>query len=361
MTVVTTKPARSELCTDAALPRERLAQLKKVAARYAVAITPAMADLIDPADPHDPIARQFVPDARELETSAEERGDPIGDHAHSPVEGIVHRYPDRVLLTPILHCPVYCRYCFRREVVGGEEAVLGEADLTRALAYIGENRAIWEVILTGGDPLMLPAARIARLIAALTEIGHVRTIRIHSRVPVSDPARIGPALIEALDCDKALWIAVHCNHPRELGEPARSALRRLAKAGIPLLGQSVLLKGVNDDAQTLEALFRAMVECRIKPYYLHHPDLAEGTGHFRPTIAEGQALVRHLRGRLSGLAQPDYVLDIPGGFGKVPIGPSYLEGDGVEDWQGRRHVYPPAPPGPESVEAQARAPRSPGA
>ncbi|HEY1720170.1 MAG TPA: lysine-2,3-aminomutase-like protein [Magnetospirillaceae bacterium] len=328
----------TELAAAGAIAPERIAAIDQVAARYAVSVTPALLDVMDAGDATDPIARQFIPDEAELETAPNELHDPIGDLSHSPVKGIVHRYPDRVLLTPLLTCPVYCRYCFRRERVGQEKA-LGAVELEAALDYIRSHDAIWEVILTGGDPLMLPPARIAATIAALNAIPHVRTIRIHSRVPVADPARITPELIAALDGAKPVWLAVHVNHARELSDTARAACTRLAKAGVPLIGQTVLLKGVNDDPATMEALLRAMVETRIKPYYLHHLDLAPGTGHFRTTIDAGQALMKSLRGRVSGLCQPEYVLDIPGGHGKAPIGPVYQDGGMIEDWQGGRHDY----------------------
>lgn len=337
-------PARRTLHTGAELAaagmieEARIAEIDQVAARYAVSVTPVLLDLMDAGNVADPIARQFIPDAAELEAAPTELRDPIGDLSHSPVKGIVHRYPDRVLLTPLLTCPVYCRYCFRRERVGQEKA-LNAAELAAALDYIRAHDAIWEVILTGGDPLMLPVAPIRDLIAALAAIPHVRTIRIHSRVPVADPARITPELIDALDATKPVWLAVHVNHPRELSDAARTACTRLAKSGVPLVGQTVLLKDVNDDAATMEALLRAMVETRIKPYYLHHLDLAPGTGHFRTSIEAGQILMRQLRGRVSGLCQPEYVLDIPGGHGKAPIGPVYREGGTVEDWQGGRHIY----------------------
>ena len=330
----------TELADAGLVAPEAIAAIDAVAAHYAVSVTPALAGLIDPSDADDPVARQFVPDAAELEAAPGERPDPIGDQAHSPVKGIVHRYPDRALLTPLLTCPVYCRYCFRRERVGQEKA-LAEAELVVALDYIRAHEELWEIILTGGDPLMLPPARMAAIIAALDAIPHVRTIRIHSRVPVADPARIDAAMLKALDAAKPVWVAVHCNHARELAAEARAACARLAKAGIPLVGQTVLLKGVNDDPATMEALLRAMVESRIKPYYLHHLDAAPGTGHFRTSIAAGQALMRGLRGRVSGLCQPGYVLDIPGGHGKSPIGPGYLEGGTIEDWQGHTHPLGP--------------------
>ncbi|MSP89490.1 MAG: lysine-2,3-aminomutase-like protein [Alphaproteobacteria bacterium] len=331
---------------DAGLARDdQRAALDAVALRFTVAVTPDMIDLIDPADPADPIARQFAPDPAELTLRPGESGDPIGDEAHSPVKGIVHRYPDRVLLKPLHTCPVYCRFCFRREMVGPGAKALSAAELNAALDYIGTHKEIWEVIVTGGDPFMLSTRRLSTIMAALGRIPHVAVIRFHTRVPVAEPARVTPDLVAALKSDKAVYVAIHCNHARELTPAARQACRRLGRAGIPLLGQSVLLKGVNDNPATLEALMRALVAARIKPYYLHHGDLARGTGHFRTTIEEGQALMRALRGRVSGLCQPSYVLDLPGGHGKVPVGPGYLNraGDGgytVEDYRGRRHAYP---------------------
>jgi len=325
-----------------------IAALEQVAARYAVAITPAMAALIDPADPDDPIARQFVPDAAELEVRPGERADPIGDDAFSPVEGIVHRYPDRVLLKLVHTCPVYCRFCFRREMVGpGRRPGLTAQARAAAYAYIRDRPGIWEVILTGGDPLVLPPPRLRAAVRALAAIDHVKIIRIHTRVPAVAPERVTADMIAALKGPgKATYVALHANHPVELTAAARAACARIIDAGIPMLSQSVLLKGVNDDVETLSALMRAFVECRIKPYYLHHADLAPGTSHLRASIAEGQALMRELRGRVSGLCQPTYMLDIPGGAGKVPVGPSYVSPaiGGRHDVQaddGRRHAYPP--------------------
>ena len=324
--------------------RDRLAALQEIAARYAVAITPAMADLIDRSDAHDPVARQFVPDARELNLSPLESGDPIGDEAFSPVEGIVHRYPDRVLLKLVNACAVYCRFCFRREMVGPGRGGLKPRALAAALDYIAGCPQIWEVILTGGDPLVLSARRLADVVRRLSAIAHVKVIRVHTRVPVVAPERIDAALVRALRApEKASFVVLHANHPRELTKQARSACARLVDAGVPMLAQTVLLRGVNDDPETLGALMRALVESRVKPYYLHHADLAPGTAHLRTGIAEGQALMRALRGRYSGLCQPQYVLDIPGGHGKSPIGPNYLSADGstIEDFNGRRHRYPP--------------------
>ena len=303
-----------------------------------------MADLIDAADPLDPIARQFVPDARELQQSPQDRADPIGDDAFSPVEGIVHRYPDRVLLKIVNACAVYCRFCFRREMVGPGRGGLSAAALAAALAYIRAHPQIWEVILSGGDPLVLSARRLKDVVASLAAIDHVKVIRVHTRVPAVAPERISTALVRALRArEKATFVVLHVNHPRELTKQARAACARFIDAGIPMLSQSVLLRGVNDDVETLGLLMRSLVESRIKPYYLHHADLAPGTAHLRTTIAEGQVLMRGLRGRYSGLCQPAYVLDIPDGHGKSPIGPNYLTEGGtlIEDFQGRRHEYPP--------------------
>ena len=319
--------------------------LGAVAARYAVSITPALADLIDVADPCDPIARQFVPSAEELESQPGELADPIGDDVHSPIEGIVHRYPDRVLLKPVHVCAVYCRFCFRREAVGpGKAEALSPAALERALDYIRAQPEIWEVILSGGDPLVMSPRRLREITDALAGIDHVRIVRVHTRLPVADPERITPDVVDALKASgKTTWLVLHANHARELTPSARSACARIIDAGIPMLSQSVLLRGVNDDPASLEALMRALVESRIKPYYLHHGDLAPGTSHLRTSITEGQDLMRAMRGRVSGLCQPTYVLDIPGGHGKSPIGPRYLDDtDGaalVEDWQGQRHRY----------------------
>ena len=322
---------------------ERLPALERVAAQYAVALTPAMAELVDQA--HDPIARQFLPSEAELDVRPEERADPIGDDAHSPVEGIVHRYPDRCLLKLNHACAVYCRFCFRREMVGPHGLrPLSRAALDAAVGYIAGHPAIWEVVVTGGDPLVLSPRRLRDAMARLAGIDHVKVVRFHTRVPAVAPDKVTDAVVAALKASgKTTYLALHANHARELTPPARAACSRIVDAGIPMLGQTVLLKGVNDDAQTLEALFRAMVETRIKPYYLHHPDLAPGTAHFRCTVEEGRTVVRALRGAVSGLCQPTYVLDIPGGHGKVPVGPAYLDGGWVEDPVGRRHAYPPKP------------------
>ena len=349
----------AELVAEGLAPAAALPALERVAARYAVAITQALVELIDTTDPDDPIARQFVPTAAELDLKPGENADPIGDHPHSPVPGIVHRYPDRVLFKLVHVCAGYCRFCFRREMVGpGKENALSDSAYRAAIDYIRSHGEIWEVILTGGDPLMLSPRRMSEIMAELAAIDHVKIIRLHTRVPVADPARVSEEMIAALKVTGATtWLAVHANHARELAGPARAACARLVDAGIPLVSQSVLLRGVNDDVAALSDLMRAFVECRIKPYYLHHGDLAPGTAHLRTTLAQGQDLMRQLRGRVSGLCQPDYVIDIPGGAGKAPAGPSYVlaphntaadaDDAGAEtryrivDYCGDVHLYPP--------------------
>lgn len=329
---------------------EQAPALEALAQRYSIAITPEMAALIDPADPADPIGLQFLPDPRELDALPQERLDPIGDGAHSPVEGVVHRYPDRALLKLLHVCPVYCRFCFRRETVGpGGASSLSREALAGALDYVRAHPEIWEIILTGGDPLAMSARRLKDVMLALADIGHVKIVRIHTRVPAVDPSRVNGDMIDALKAfGRSVYVALHANHARELTPAARDACARIVDAGMPMVSQSVLLAGVNDDPDTLADLMRAFVECRIKPYYLHHPDLAPGTSHLRVDIARGRQIVAALRGRVSGLCQPEYVLDIPGGYGKAPLSESAAQasprrdsGDHwrVSDYNGAVHDY----------------------
>ncbi|MBD9374329.1 lysine-2,3-aminomutase-like protein [Rhizobium sp. ARZ01] len=350
MNVARTLRSVAELEKAGLMPRGSAeADVARVGERYAVAVTPAVAALIDNENPSDPIARQFIPATAELTTLPEERADPIGDLAHSPVEGIVHRYPDRVLLKAVHVCPIYCRFCFRREMVGPSGlGTLTPEELDAAIGYIAAHPDIWEVILTGGDPLVLSARRLRELMQRLGAIAHVKVVRFHTRVPVVEPERIDADMVEALQASgKTTYVALHANHPRELTAQARLACAQLVNAGIAMISQTVLLKGVNDDADVLAELMRAFVEIRIRPYYLHHPDLAPGTSHFRLGLAEGRALVEGLRGRISGLCQPTYILDIPGGYGKVPVLSSAVQetDDGcfrIRDFRGGEHLYPPS-------------------
>ncbi|MFM2422301.1 MAG: hypothetical protein RL291_831, partial [Pseudomonadota bacterium] len=281
-------------------------------------------------------------------TAPGELADPIGDGRHEVLPGVVHRYPDRVLFKLTHACPVYCRFCFRREMVGPGGATMLKGDLLdRAVAYVADRPQIFEVILTGGDPLMLAPDRIRHVTERLAAIPHVASLRWHTRVPVVDPERVTPEMVQALRAggpDQAVYLGLHTNHVTELTPQARSAIARLIDGGVVLLSQTVLLKGVNADAETLETLFRALVSLRVRPYYLHHPDPAPGTGHFRMSLEEGQAIMRALRGRLSGIAQPTYVFDIPGGVAKVPVGPSYQVGSQIRDPKGTLH------PGPDQAD-----------
>jgi lysine 2,3-aminomutase len=319
--------------------------LDAVAARYAIAITPAMIDAMAKDGPNGPIGKQFLPDARELDIRPEESEDPISDRPFTPVEGIVHRYPDRVLLKAVHICPVYCRFCFRREMVGPEgDGMLATDRLETALSYIREHTEIWEVILTGGDPLILSPRRLEALISPLRTMDHVKVIRFHSRVPLVDPDRISQDLITVLKgSGKAVFVALHANHADEFTAAGRAACTKLIDSGVVMVSQSVLLKGINDDPEVLARLMRTFVENRIKPYYLHHPDLAPGTSHFRLSVEEGQKLIASLRGKLSGLCQPTYVLDIPGGHGKAYVNAQEYQRDEqgllLKDYNGVNHSY----------------------
>ena len=320
--------------------------IERVAERYSVAIPPYISDLITTEKPLDPVARQYVPDTRELTIRPGELGDPIGDAKHSPVAGIVHRYKDRVLLKIVHICPVYCRFCFRREMVGpGHEPNLSSTQLAAALAYIVANAEISEVILTGGDPFVLAPHRVAELTDEISNIPHIKKIRWHTRMPVVDPEKITATFASALTSNKAQTIvAIHANHPREFTSEAISAIATLRAAGIALLSQSVLLKEINDDADTLTNLIKAFASNEIKPYYIHHGDLAPGTSHFRTTIAQGIALVQAAQSRLPEHLHPTYILDIPGGFSKVnllsqdtrSVTPSHWQ---LRDNKGQWHDY----------------------
>ncbi len=319
------------------------AALQAVTARYAVAITPETRALIA-ADPDGAVAKQYLPDVRELVETPDELQDPIGDDAHSPVPGIVHRYPDRVLLKPIHVCAVYCRFCFRREMVGPGSEMLKPDDLVRAIDYIRGAPKVWEVILTGGDPLVLSPRRLKDIIDQLSAIDHVKIIRLHTRVPIANPNRVTDELIAALDSSKAVYAVLHCNHASEVTDKVQAVSQKFIRAGIPLLSQSTLLAGINDTTDALEALFRRLTEMKIKPYYLHHPDKAPGTGHFRLSLKRGQQIVQNLLMRLSGIARPNYMLDIPGGHGKIAALPGAVTETeagtyDVRDPHGHIHTY----------------------
>lgn len=295
----------------------------------------------------DPVARQYIPLSDEDLSYVYEQTDPIGDEAYSPVKGIVHRYPDRVLYKITNICPVYCRYCFRKAMVGPGSQTLKKSQRHAALDYIRNTPQIWEVILTGGDPLILSPAQLQETFAALAGVNHLKVIRIHTRTPIASPDLITDTMIEALQNaakNKALYMALHVNHAQEITPQVQQTLNKLRRAGVILLSQSVLLKGVNDNTDALEQLFRTLVELSVKPYMIHHLDPAPGTHHFRVSIETGKNLLNALRGQISGICMPDYMLDIPGGFGKIVLNADNckkLSSGNYEltDRKGQKHHY----------------------
>ena len=288
-------------------------------------ITPDMARLIVPGALNDPIALQFLPDERENVILPQELGDPTGDYAHAPLKALVHRHKNRVLLKATMVCAVYCRFCFRREMVGPDGDSITQSDVDQALDYIAEHPEINEVILTGGDPLILSPKKLQDLMQRLQAMPHIRWIRLHSRIPVVSPAKINAEMLAALKGIKTVIIAVHANHAREITAEAGAALARLANNGVVLLGQSVLLKGINNTAEALVNLFETLMTNRVKPYYLHHPDLTAGTSHFRLSFEEGMALMNEIQPLVSGVCMPQYTLDIPGGVTKIAISPDTVQ------------------------------------
>lgn len=318
--------------------------VQQVLAQHPFAITQEMANAINGNDPNDPIRRQFVPDTQELTSLNWGKADPIGDHQHSPVTGIVHRHSNRCLFMPIQACPVYCRFCFRRGDIGPNQGQLNATNIETALNYIRTHQEIWEVIFTGGDPLMINPKQLSKLITELKTIKHIKVLRFHTRVPIVAPALINEALLSALQLFPTSYIVIHTNHVNELTPNAKLACQKLTQQTIPLLSQTVLLKGINDSVNALGDLFKCLVEMKIKPYYLHHLDLTPGTQHFHTTIENGKQLMRDLRATLSGLCLPTYVLDIPGGYGKIPVGEDYVECLSphhyqITDYHGHLHLY----------------------
>lgn len=289
---------------------------------------------------HAALARQVVPSTGELVFLPEELEDPIGDEAHTPVEGVTRRYPDRALLKVTYQCASYCRFCFRRYKVSDPTHNPEDAILRQALVWLAGEEGVFEVILTGGDPLSLTDARLQPVFDALAAMPHVGVVRIHTRIPTVLPSRVTPALVGALrGMGKAVWVVAHVNAVEELGPAADEALARLIDGGVPVLSQSVLLKGINDTPETLGSLLRGLLLRRVKPYYLHYPDLAKGTGHFRIPLARAIGLVGGLRGRLSGTAIPQLVVDIPGGHGKVTLEPASYRRLGEDQWEFRSPLH----------------------
>lgn len=310
-------------------------------------ITPTIKKLIENKNIHeDPICLQFIANQQELNVSIEEIDDPIGDDKYSKVKGIIHRYPDRALIIPKNDCLVTCRFCFRKWKLPEVNTELSEDEIKNAIEYIKQDHKIWEVVLTGGEPLATSNHKLALIINLLNKIDHVGVIRIHSRLPIVAPEKITQELIETLNKEKPVYIVIHCNHSKEITLEVENGCKMFTNSGIPLLSQTALLKGINNKTEVLEQLFRKLIINKVKPYYLHHADLVPGTQHFRTSIREGQELMKALRGTLSGICQPTYVLDIPNGYGKVPIGPSYINSDSnnniiITDYKGGEHEYPP--------------------
>lgn len=340
----------ARLLTDPATLLERLGldaallpAARRAAERFPMRVPAGFVARMRPGDPADPLLRQVLPLADELATAGGFGADPVGDAAARVAPGLLHKYAGRALLLVTGACAIHCRYCFRREYPYADTGA-SPAGWEAAFAHLHADRSIRELILSGGDPLTLSNRRLRELVQAADAVPQLERLRIHTRQPVVDPGRIDAGLLAALRSRLPVVLVLHVNHAREIDAALVQACARLRAAGVTLLNQSVLLAGVNDDADTLAALMRAFVESGAKPYYLHHPDLAPGTAHFRLPIARGLALVRGLRGRISGLAQPTYVLDIPGGHGKVALDGAAAQpvGEGVwelADFRGRAHLY----------------------
>ncbi|RPI78717.1 MAG: KamA family radical SAM protein [Desulfobacteraceae bacterium] len=314
--------------------------LQKVTARYPMRINPYYFSLIK--TPGDPLYKQAVPDAREIEDPAGEE-DPLGEEALSPCPGLTHKYPDRVLLLVSNQCAMYCRFCNRKRKVG-RPGLVDRKTIRAGLAYIRGHKEIRDVLLSGGDPLLLSDPELHALLTELRAIAHVAVVRIGSRVPCTLPQRITPALVRVLKAFHPLYLNTQFNHPSEITPQAAAACGRLADAGIGLGCQTVLLKGINDDSSVMFALMEKLIEIRVRPYYLFQADLARGTAHFWTPVATGLKIMRRLQGRLSGLCLPHYVIDLPGGGGKVPLLPSYLrqtkKGVTFINYLGREYTYP---------------------
>lgn len=312
-------------------PGEYDAARRAEEAGFPISITPHYLSLIDPEDPDCPLRRQLVPAAREGEPARGDLRDPLGEEAHEVAPELIQRYPDRALLLVSDRCAVYCRFCTRSRMVGAGGGPRSLQKLAGAFAYLRAHPEVKDVIVSGGDPLAMATSRLVGIIEALRSVPSVETIRLATRVPVALPMRIDEELLQALRPHHPLWVMTHFNHPRELDREARSALRRLADAGFPVMNQAVLLRGVNDDAGTLTELFRGLVRERVRPYYLLMMDPVRGTGHLRTSVKVGVDIMEQLQGRLSGIALPKLIMDTPGGFGKIPLGPDYVveRGPGV--------------------------------
>jgi lysine 2,3-aminomutase len=318
--------------------------------KLALAITPYFFNLIDPADENCPIRRQVIPRIEETETAAWEMSDPCGEDSHSPVPGLVHRYPDRVLFLVTDRCAAYCRYCTRSRLVSNATGYDFHPQFDQQLDYIRRTPQIRDVLLSGGDPLLLSDAKLEHLLQRLRDIPHVEFIRIGSRIPIFLPQRITPEFCAMLKRFHPLFLSIHSNHPRELTTEVRDALGRLADAGVPLGNQSVLLRHVNDDPEIMKAHVQKLLMCRVRPYYIYQCDLIAGSAHLRASVRKGLAIMEQLRGHTTGYAVPQYVIDAPGGGGKVPVSPEYVLSRNhdrvvIRNYEGKIFEYPEADDG----------------
>lgn len=313
--------------------------------KLALAITPYFFNLIDRDDPGCPIRRQVIPRIEEMSTSPQEMKDPCGEDGHMPVPGLVHRYPDRVLFLVTDRCAAYCRYCTRSRLVSNSQGYDFHPEFEQGIRYIEEHPEVRDVLLSGGDPLLLSDRKLDYLLGRLRAIEHVEFIRIGSRIPIFLPQRITPELCAVLEKHEPIWISIHANHPRECTLEVKQACDRLARAGVPLGNQSVLLKGVNDDAEVMKALVHRLLRMRVRPYYLYQCDLITGSAHLRVDVRKGLEIIQKLRGHTTGYAVPQFVIDAPGGGGKVPINPQFIESVDEEEivfrnYEGRVFRYP---------------------
>jgi len=292
--------------------------------KFRMAVTPYYSSLIDPDDVNDPIRAQAVPSINEIRTFPWEMADPLGEENASPVRNIVHRYPDRVLFLVTHCCAMYCRHCTRRRLVGEEDVSISDEEIDEAVDYIKKTPEIRDVLVSGGDPLTLSDTRLDHILSRLREIEHVEIIRIGTRIPVTMPMRVTPALLDMLKKHQPIWINTHFNHPKELTSASIKACGSIVDAGIPLGNQSVLLRGVNDNTETMRSLMLELIRARVRPYYLYQCDMSEGLQHFRTDVRTGVKIIGELRGTISGFAIPLFVIDAPGGGGKIPVNPEYI-------------------------------------
>jgi lysine 2,3-aminomutase len=327
------------------IPDRELDDIAKCLEKFRMSITPYYASLIDPDNPDCPIRKQCIPSSLELQVRPCDMADPLAETRYSPVENIVHRYPDRVLFLLTDKCAMYCRHCTRRRLVGKHDLTISKESVEKALDYIRKNSAIRDVLLSGGDPLVLSDKKLESIISRLREIPHVEIIRIGTRVPVTLPMRITDDLLRMLRKYHPIWINTHFNHPKEITEASAAACEKIVDAGIPLGNQSVLLRGINDNAETLKELYTRLVKIRVRPYYLYQCDVAEGLSHFRTPVEKGIEIMRNLRGYISGYAVPVFVIDAPNGGGKIPINPEYLVSMDsnqviMRNYKGELYTYP---------------------